>query len=88
MVGLKPRRLSDPLTEEDRAAWFDWQVNRRRNWALWGSLEAYSFNADRRDADLMFGWEDAKARYIADAGVFAYWRARALGVDLARRAIR
>lgn len=45
-----------PLTEEDRAAWFDWQVNRRRDWALWGALEALSFPQDRRDAQLMHAW--------------------------------
>ncbi len=42
-----------PLTDADRAAWFDWQVNRNRDWALWGALERWSFPADRRDAELL-----------------------------------
>lgn len=50
---MKPLLLSAPLTDEDRAAWFDWQVNRRRDWALWGALEALSFPQDRRDAELI-----------------------------------
>ena len=49
---MKPRPLPEPLTEEDRAAWFDWQVNRGRDLRLWGALER-SFESDRRDADLM-----------------------------------
>jgi hypothetical protein len=49
----------EPLTDEDRAAWFDWQVSRRREWVrdwlLWGALENLSFASDRRDATLMLG---------------------------------
>lgn len=41
------------LTEEDRAAWFEWQVSPRRDWLLWGALERLSFPADRRDAEVM-----------------------------------
>lgn len=59
MVGLT--LPFDPLTDEDRAAWFDWQVNRLRDWALWGALEARSFPADRRDADLMHAYTHHRA---------------------------
>lgn len=44
---------TEPLTEADRAAWFDWQVNRRRSIRLWGQLERLSFPQDRRDAEVM-----------------------------------
>jgi hypothetical protein len=54
---VKPRLLPEPLTDEDRAAWFDWQVNRSRDLRLWGALER-SFESDRRDADLMFACQE------------------------------
>lgn len=41
------------LTDEDRAAWFEWQVSPNRDWLLWDALERLSFAADRRDAQLM-----------------------------------
>lgn len=41
------------LTDEDRAAWFDWQVNRSRDWRLWGALERLSPLSDAIDAALM-----------------------------------
>lgn len=50
---MKNRLKSGPLTDEDRAAWFDWQVNRKRDWSLWGALERRSAESDQRDADLM-----------------------------------
>lgn len=51
----------EDLTEEDRAAWFDWQVNRRRDWLLWGALERVSFPADRSAAAMLYGLESMRA---------------------------
>lgn len=84
---MKPLPESAPLTDEDR------HIRERflrvpLRWPLWLRVLGIAGVQDRRDAALMFGYEDAKARYIASAGVFAYWEARRLGVDLARRAIR
>ena len=41
------------LTEEDRAAWFDWQVNPSRDWQLWEALERISVQSDESDAHLV-----------------------------------
>jgi len=52
--GVSLRRIKTmKLTDEDRAAWFDWQVNRNRNWLLWGALERISPESDHQDAQLM-----------------------------------
>lgn len=67
---MKPRLRSAPWTEEDRAAWFDWQVNRNRDLQLWGALERISWPADRRDADLMF--QAQEVRHFGPAGLQLY----------------
>lgn len=62
---MKPRLYSAPPTDCDFAIWFDWQVNRERDWRLWSALKRRSEESDRRDADLML--------------MFATWRY--LGLD-------
>jgi len=57
----RPRLEVEPLTDEDRAAWFDWQVNRSRDLRLWGALERVSFASDRADAALMWSMMGAAA---------------------------
>lgn len=74
---------SVPLTHEDYEIWYAMDV--RADPQCPPFLRALT--ADRRDAELILAYEDSKARYIASAGVFAYWEARRLGVDLARRSI-
>lgn len=83
---MKPLLVPPFLTERDLQVWgLVCERFRPHSACLW--YEATQA-ADRRDAELMFGYEGAKARYIASAGVFAYWEARRMGVDLARRAMR
>lgn len=82
---MKPLPVA-PLTDEDWAILVSHRGDFRRAY-LMGWLLGHGRESDRRDAELIFGYEDAKASYIAQAGVFAYWRARALGVELARKAM-
>ncbi len=78
MVGarMKSRARFEPLTEEDQDAWFDWQLNLHRSRNLWAALANLSFAADRRDAELFWGWEYAKAACIAADGSTAYLAVR------------
>jgi hypothetical protein len=83
---MKPRRDSAPLTAEDQEILANWSYSHIGD--FWWKLPSIARDSDRRDADLIFQYEESKARYIAIAGVAAYWSARALGVELAMRAVR
>jgi hypothetical protein len=84
-----PRLIRARLTDEDFAIWYQYRPGTDSlRWWQHASVALGIMDSDRRDADTMFDYEDCKARYIASAGISAYWSARALGVELAMRAVR